>query len=127
MHLTKEKGVDVIYDPIGGSYLTTFITCAAFGARVLIIGFVSKKFTKILSNYILIKGLSVIGIRAGEYLRKKPQYRTRIIKNINDLAKKKIIVPRIFKSFSFNNANNALKLLKTRKVLGKIVLKINNK
>ena len=126
MKITKNKGVDVVYDTIGGKYLTKFMSCSAFGARILVIGFVSKKFTKITSNYILIKGLNIIGIRAGEYLKRNPNSKKRIVRNINNIAKNRFIVPSIFASINFIDAKIGLKLLKDRKVLGKIVLKINN-
>src|ERR1700744_6557178 len=66
--LTDGKGADVIYDPVGGEVLEKSMRAAAYGARLLVVGFTSGGPSKLMSNHILIKGLSVLGIRAGETL-----------------------------------------------------------
>ena len=64
--MTDGKGADVIYDPVGGEVLEKSVRAAAYGARLLVVGFTSGGPSKLMSNHILIKGLSVLGVRAGE-------------------------------------------------------------
>ena len=64
--LTGGKGADVIYDPVGGEVLEKSMRAAAYGARLLIVGFTSGGPSKIMSNHVLIKGLTILGVRAGE-------------------------------------------------------------
>ena len=64
--MTDGKGADVIYDPVGGEVLEKSMRAAAYGARLLIVGFTSGGPSKIMSNHVLIKGLSILGVRAGE-------------------------------------------------------------
>ncbi|HEY8334952.1 MAG TPA: NADPH:quinone oxidoreductase family protein, partial [Tardiphaga sp.] len=69
--LTDGRGVDVVFDPVGGEVFEQSLRCIAFGARLLVIGFtggigVAK------TNLVLIKGASVLGVRAGEAARRDP-------------------------------------------------------
>ena len=68
--MTDGHGADVIYDPVGGEVLEKSMRAAAYGARLLVVGFTSGGPTKIMSNHVLIKGLSILGVRAGETVRR---------------------------------------------------------
>ena len=72
-HLTDGKGADVIYDPVGGDVFDESIRCINWGGRLLIIGFTSGRIPTVPVNYPLIKGFSVIGVRAGEFGRRDPE------------------------------------------------------
>ena len=71
--LTNGKGADVIYDPVGGDVFDHSIRCINWGGRILIVGFASGRIPELPINMALIKGFSVIGVRAGEYGRKNPE------------------------------------------------------
>ena len=68
--LTNGNGADVIYDPVGGDVFDESIRCINWGGRLLVIGFAGGRISNLPVNYPLIKGFSVIGVRAGEYGRK---------------------------------------------------------
>ena len=70
--LTGGKGCDVIYDPVGGEVLEKSMRAAAYGARLLVVGFTSGGPSKLMSNHVLIKGLTILGVRAGETLLRQP-------------------------------------------------------
>ena len=76
-------------------------------------------------NYPLIKGFSVIGVRAGEYGRKNPDLGRENIDIINNLANEGKLKPYICKIFSFEDSLEALKYLKDRKLIGKVVISIS--
>ena len=124
MHLTNNKGVQIVFDPVGGEMCRESIRCLSWSGRLLIIGFASGKFTNIKSNYVLIKGISVIGVRAGEYTRKFPEKKMEINKNIKNLAEKGLITPRIHKVFKLRDFKQAAKEIKSRQVIGKLAFKI---
>src|SRR4029077_12722321 len=69
--MTDGHGADVIYDPVGGEVLEKSLRAAAYGARLLVVGFTSGGPTRIMSNHVLIKGLSILGVRAGETVRRQ--------------------------------------------------------
>ena len=68
--LTDGRGADVIYDPVGGDVFDESMRCINWGGRILTIGFTSGRWPMAPVNLILIKQISVIGVRAGEYGRR---------------------------------------------------------
>jgi hypothetical protein len=63
----------VIYDPVGGDVFDESVRCIAFDGRLLVIGFTSGRIPNVSVNMPLIKGFSVMGVRAGEYGRQFPE------------------------------------------------------
>src|SRR5690606_29403833 len=70
--LTGGRGADVVYDPVGGDVFDELMRCVNWGGRILVIGFTSGRQALAKTNHILIKGISVIGVRAGEIGRRNP-------------------------------------------------------
>ena len=70
--ITGGHGADVIYDPVGGDVFDESVRCVAFDGRLLVIGFTSGRIPTVSVNMPLIKGFSVMGVRAGEYGRQFP-------------------------------------------------------
>lgn len=66
------RGVDLVFDPVGGAAGMEGLRSTAWGARILIVGFTSGVRQEIAANYVLIKGLTIMGCRAGEYIRRTP-------------------------------------------------------
>src|SRR5262249_10886772 len=60
-------GADVVYDPVGGDVFDESTRCIAFDGRLLVVGFTSGRIPTVAANIPLIKGFSVMGLRAGEY------------------------------------------------------------
>src|SRR5262249_48330281 len=69
--ITGGRGADVVFDPVGGSIFEDSIRCIAWGARLLVIGFTGGVGLA-RTNLLLIKGASVLGVRAGEAVRRNP-------------------------------------------------------
>src|SRR5690349_22430981 len=69
--ITEGRGADVVFDPVGGDILENSLRCIAWGARVLVIGFTGG-IRLARTNLVLIKGASVLGVRAGEAARRNP-------------------------------------------------------
>ena len=63
----------MIYDPVGGDVFDESVRCIAFDGRLLVIGFTSGRIPTVSVNMPLIKGFSVVGVRAGEYGRQFPE------------------------------------------------------
>merc|ERR1712010_569 len=63
-------GANVVFDPVGGSVFDQGLRSTAWGARIVVVGFTSGVWPKVPANIVLIKGLSVLGARAGEFVRR---------------------------------------------------------
>ena len=72
-HITGGDGADVIFDPVGGDVFDESVRCIAFDGRLLVIGFTSGRLPTLPANLALIKGFSLLGVRAGEYGRRFPE------------------------------------------------------
>tara|TARA_B100000902_G_scaffold68365_1_gene74502 strand:+ start:1 stop:957 length:957 start_codon:yes stop_codon:yes gene_type:complete len=121
-NLTNGQGADVIYDPVGGDVFDHSIRCINWGGRILIVGFASGRIPELPINMALIKGFSVIGVRAGEYGRKNPEAGIENNKAIRDICEKGYFNPYICKEFDLDKAKDAVQFLSQRKLVGKVVI-----
>jgi len=120
--LTGGKGADVIYDPVGGDVFDESVRCIAFDGKLLVVGFTSGRIPSIAVNMPLIKGFSVVGVRAGEYGRHFPEKGRENIAAIDMLLAEKKIRPHICERVPLNRAIDAMRLMESRKVIGKVVV-----
>ena len=123
--LTGGKGVDVVYDPVGGEVLEKSVRAAAYGARLVIVGFTSGGPSKLMSNHILIKGLTVLGVRAGETIRRhSPELGRDYTEELPRLAGLGVMRPYISHRFPMERAADAFRVLIDRQVVGKAVIEM---
>ena len=115
-------GADVIYDPVGGDVLDESTRCIAFGGRLLVVGFTSGRIATVPTNIPLIKGFSVIGVRAGEYGRQFPAKGRENQDAIWALAAADKIRPRVDSRYPLSDWRAAFKAMRDSRMVGKIVL-----
>ena len=72
MDLTQGRGVDVVYDPVGGQYFDVARRLVAWEGRLLIIGFASGEIPSAALNHALVKNYSLVGVHMGGYRQKDP-------------------------------------------------------
>ena len=120
--LTGGNGADVIYDPVGGDVFDESTRCIAFDGRIAIIGFTSGRIPSLGVNMPLIKGYSILGVRAGEYGRRFPEKGRQNMLAIMKLLAEKKIRPHIHASFPLTRAVDAMRTLQDRSVIGKVVI-----
>jgi len=122
--LTAGAGADVIFDPVGGDLFDASVRCIAWGGRLLVIGFAGGRIASIDSNLPLIKGFSVIGVRAGEYGRRNPTHGLQNRQAVEALAARGVFKPLIGARFAFDQGLQAYRAMAGRGVPGKIVLEM---
>ena len=120
--LTKGRGADVIYDPVGGDVFDESVRCIAFDGRLLVIGFTSGRIATVSTNMPLIKGFSVVGVRAGEYGRQFPEKGRENVETIWQWAREGKVNPRVHAEVPLEEAMDAFAMLWNRKVVGKVVV-----
>jgi NADPH2:quinone reductase len=121
--LTGGAGADIIYDPVGGDIFDESVRCIAFDGRLLVVGFTSGRIPTVSVNMPLIKGFSVVGVRAGEYGRRFPEKGRENAKAIWDLATEGKIRPRVDAELPLSEWRKAFDMLADRKVVGKVVVR----
>ncbi|MBS0517549.1 MAG: NADPH:quinone oxidoreductase family protein [Proteobacteria bacterium] len=123
--LTEGRGANVIYDPVGGEVLEKSMRAAAYGARLLVVGFTSGGPSRIMSNHVLIKGLSILGVRAGETIQRlSPELGRDYVEELPRLAALGVMRPHISHRFPMARVAEAFQALLDRKVVGKAVIEM---
>lgn len=120
--ITGGHGADVIYDPVGGDIFDESVRCIAFDGRLLVIGFTSGRIPNVSVNIPLIKGFSVMGVRAGEYGRQFPEKGRQNADAIWTMANEGVIRPHVHAELPLERWREAFDLLADRKVVGKAVI-----
>lgn len=120
--LTDGHGADVVYDPVGGEVFDESVRVIAFDGRLLVVGFASGRIPSISVNMPLIKGFSVVGVRAGEYGRKFPEKGRENIAAIDRLLSENKIRPHVGARLPLARAVEAMRLLQERRIIGKAVI-----
>lgn len=122
--LTGGRGVDVVFDPVGGDLFDQSTRAIGFGGRLLVVGFTSGRFPTVAANHVLIKAYSVVGVRAGEWLRLRPQQAPAILAELERLAALGVFRPWIGARFPLARGADALRALERREAPGKIVVEV---
>jgi NADPH2:quinone reductase len=119
--LTSGKGVDAVLDPVGIAQESA-LRCLAHGGRLLIAGFAGGAIPAYAANRILLKGASVIGVRAGEAGRQDPAMRAREFRELLELAQRGLARPHVSARFPLEGFEEAMRLLLERRAIGRIAL-----
>ena len=124
--LTDGKGVDVVYDAVGGHYAEPALRSMAWGGRYLVVGFAAGDIPKIPLNLPLLKGCAVVGVFWGEFAtRQKKDNQANMMQLFGWLMQGKI-KPHISAEYPLEQAAQALNDLLERKATGKVVLVMSN-
>ena len=122
--LTAGRGVDVVYDPIGGDVFDESLHCVAPFGRVLIIGFASGRIPTARVNHALLKQYAIIGVRAGEYGRVYPAGGQAVNAALAEWAASGKLVPHVHARLSFTQLIHAFDEIAARRVRGRIVIEM---
>ena len=121
--ISAGKGVDVIFDPVGGDTFDTIARTMARKGRLLVIGFASGSIPKLAVNLALVKEFSVVGVFWGAFTRAEPdEYKINMIE-LFDWYQKGLLKPLIEESHALSEAANVLEKILARGAKGKIILK----
>ncbi|MGY4307684.1 NADPH2:quinone reductase [Bradyrhizobium sp. USDA 4369] len=119
--ITDGRGVDVVFDPVGGEVFENSVRCIAWGARMLVIGFTGG-IGLARTNLILMKGASVLGVRAGEAVRQDPALGERRMAALLAWAEQGRLRPNVSHRVPFEDYARAMRLLIDRKAIGRVAL-----
>jgi NADPH2:quinone reductase len=119
--ITDGRGADVVFDPVGGEIFENSVRCIAWGARILVIGFTGG-IGLARTNLLLIKGASVVGVRAGEAVRRNPALGEVRLKALHEWAEAGKIRPNVSHRLPLESYAEAMRLLVDRKAIGRVAL-----
>jgi NADPH2:quinone reductase len=120
--LTDGKGVDVVYDPVGGAYTEAALRSCAWRGRLLVVGFAAGEIPKIPANLTLLKGSSVIGVFWGDYAKREPGRLVADLMALFGWLREGKLRPHIAGVYPLERGGEAIAALLNRAVSGKLVI-----
>ena len=122
--LTAGQGVELVLDPVGIEQASV-LRCLSYGGKLLIAGFAGGSIPAYAANRILLRGCSVIGVRAGEAGRQDPALRRGELDGVLTLAAQGLVRPLVSARFPLTEWAAAMGLLKSRKAIGRVALEMD--
>lgn len=119
---TGGRGVDVVYDSVGGDVFTRSTKCVAFEGRIVVVGFASGDFALARTNHILVKNYSVLGLHWGLYDTFEPSYPPVVFQEVLDLWRDGKVDPLVTEVTDLSGAPAALERLASRRTVGKVIV-----
>lgn len=112
---------DIVFDPVGGDVFDESTRCVTFGGKLIVVGFTAGRIADISANIPLIKGFSIVGLRAGEYARRFPDRGRAINAAITILAEAGRITPAIDRILPLSCWREGFDAMAGRELVGKVV------
>jgi NADPH2:quinone reductase len=120
--VTAGKGVDVVFDPVGGPYSEPALRDMAWNGRFLVIGFAAGDIPKIPLNLALLKGCSIVGVFWGAFTRHEPALNRRNNEALMKMYLDGLVKPHIHATYPLERAAEALNEVLYKRVSGKVIL-----
>jgi NADPH2:quinone reductase len=120
--LAGERGVDVVYDPVGGTLAEPALRATGWRGRYLVIGFASGEIPRLPVNLALIKGSSIVGVYWGEWMRREPARARAEMTELLGWLRDGRVKPHVSARYPLARTADALLALTQRAVTGKIVI-----
>ena len=120
--LFGKRAINVVFDPVGGELAEQAAGCLAWEGRYLIVGFASGTVPTLAFNRLLLAGYGILGVRAGEHARRRPEQTERSMNMLLQMTGSHDLRPTIGLQVTLSRAGDALKALERGEVTGKAVL-----
>jgi NADPH2:quinone reductase len=120
--IVGDKGVDVVYDPVGGSYSEPAVRSTGWRGRYLVIGFANGEIPRIPLNLPLVKGNSIVGVYWGDWTRREPEAAAAGMRELLGWLAAGKLKPHLSGRYPLARAAEALTVLASRRATGKLVI-----
>ncbi|MDY0065262.1 MAG: NADPH:quinone oxidoreductase family protein [Steroidobacteraceae bacterium] len=124
MALTGDRGVDVVYDPVGADFAEQAVRSIAWNGRYLVIGFAGGKIPAVPLNLALLKGCSLVGVFWGAHVGREPEVHAANLKMLFRLFKEGKIKPQVTELEGLERVSDASDALNNRRSVGKVVIRV---
>ena len=119
---TSGRGVDIVYDPVGGDIAETALRSVGWGGRYLVVGFAAGGIPKLPTNLLLLKGSALVGVFWGEFVRREPEANAANTRQLLAWLHDRTLRPLISARYPLSGAAQALDALLGRDAIGKLVI-----
>ena len=122
--LTGGRGADVIFDPVGGDFFDQAVRCVGWNGRILVVGFASGRIPQLPVNLALLKGMSVVGVFFGRFMKEEPDEARGNMRALTSLVADGRLHPHVHRVFPLEETAAAMNCLRDRQALGKVVVAV---
>ena len=122
--LTGGKGVDVVYDPVGGDYAEPALRGMAWNGRYLVIGFASGPIPSSPLNLALLKGCALVGVFWGRFTGEEPEANVQNVAELWELFARGKLKPAITETYSLDDYQAAYNSMIERRARGKVIMTV---
>jgi NADPH2:quinone reductase len=123
--LTGGKGVDIVYDPVGGDLAIQALRSLAWHGRYLVVGFASGKIPELPANLALLKEASISGVWWGTWASRTPEESHTNMSELFSLVAEGKLTPRVTASYALEDFVEAFAAISDRKARAKVVFSLN--
>tara|TARA_R110002072_G_scaffold3759_20_gene26900 strand:- start:1554 stop:2537 length:984 start_codon:yes stop_codon:yes gene_type:complete len=123
--LTGGKGVNVVFDPVGGDVFDASLRSIAWGGRLIVVGFAAGRVQQIPANILLVKNIAAMGVYWGSYRKQAPERLAEEFAQLNAWFEAGKLKPHVSHQLPLAGVDKAIRLLMTRKATGKVVIETN--
>ena len=121
--LTGGRGVDVVYDPVGGELADQAFRATAWQGRYLVVGFASGDIPRFQANIALLKEASVVGVWWGTWAARNPELQVHNMQRLAAMIGEGALAPRVTESCALDDFRQAFDAITGRRARGKVVLR----
>ena len=123
--MTAAKGVDVVYDPVGGALTELALRSLSWRGRLLVVGFAQGEIPRIAANLLLLKSASAVGVFWDEFARREPDANRSMLAELFTWLAQGTLKPHVSHVYPLSETPRALEALLERRVIGKLVVDPN--
>lgn len=123
--LTGGRGVDVVFDPVGGERFQESLRCLAPEGRLIVVGFAEGKIPEVSVNRVLFRNVDVVGAGWGNFLAHHPELTLQIGADLERLAAEGKVRPLVTAVYPLEEGVRGLGDIAERRVIGKVVLRVS--
>lgn len=116
------RGVDVVYDPVGGAMSETAFRSLAWAGRHLVVGFAAGDIPSLPMNLPLLKGASLVGVFWGSFTAHEPDVNRRNAEEMFAMVRSGAIAPVVAETLGLEDARRGLDMIASRKVMGRVLV-----
>ncbi|MGI9641636.1 MAG: NADPH:quinone oxidoreductase family protein, partial [Acidimicrobiia bacterium] len=118
------RGIDVVYDPVGGAMSETAFRSLAWSGRHLVVGFAAGDIPSLPMNLPLLKGASLVGVFWGSFTAHEPEANRQNATEMFDMVRSGAIAPAIAETIALDDARRGLDMLASRQVMGRVLVAV---
>jgi NADPH:quinone reductase len=122
--ITGADGADVIFDPVGGEVFGESTRCINWRGRLLVVGFASGVIPQLAVNRALLKGCDVVGVFNGAFMKREPRDSRANYETLLRWVELGKLRPLISQRFPLDRIAEAMAMLSSRKVIGKVIINV---